>query len=480
MNRRNFALSWGRKLFFGISWPLSIALGIIYLRSFILPVSTQDWIYVISTYIGHFGLLNAIFYFLLFCPVVLLFPTYYVSRFWSLLLILVLNISILTDALSFSTYGLHIYSYISNLFIEEGLEHLFGSQGLIVLGVGLFILSILIWIRGEMNWRFMQGRFSNPVKNWYLVLIAVCLITSKALFSFGSVHENLAGMFPVNLNFEKSEKELREVKKLHYPKDKIACDGKQNPNFVLITLKNWSMDDLNEERMPKVFHMLKHGKLYTSHRTVTEGYEKSMFSLLYSIPASYSGSLNKEQPALYQELAKRKYEIVPAAYDQWIGNRSGEEISTYFMSIALEGAEADETIQSLILKLQQEGLLANTHIIMTGLQSASGTVPLIWISPDKQSAQLKHITTHYDVMPSFMERVWGCKNVFKVASTGEPLSTTERDWYIFTTKNGFKVVDVKQTGTITIENGNVTTDGSARRELIFPALKLMLKFNRPD
>lgn len=479
MNRRNFALSWGRKLFFGISWPLSIALGIVYFRSFILPVTTQDWIYVITTSIGHFGILNAIFYFLLYCPVILLFPTYYISRFWSLLLILVLNAFIITDALSFSTFGLHLYSYLSKLLVEEGYHHLFGENGVVILGAGAFLLSILIWIRGELNWRFMQGRFSNPVKNWYLVLIVLCLVTSKSLYSFGSVHKNLAELFPVNLNFSRDEKDASPLKKLFYPKEKIVCEGKQNPNIVLITVKNWSMESLNEEQMPKVFHMLRHGTLYSSVKSVAESVEDSKFSFFYSLPSTYSKSLTNQQPLLFQEMEKRKYEFVPEAFNQWLANRTGEEISTYFMNIALEGAEADEVIQSLILKLQSEELLKNTYIIMTGLQSSSGSVPLVWISPDRKSSEVNHSVTHYDVIPTLMERAWGCKNVFASASTGEPLSKKDRDWYIYTTKNGFKIMDVKG-GSVTVENGNVSVEGEARRELVFPALKLLTKFNRPD
>lgn len=149
------------------------------------------------------------------------------------------------------------------------------------------------------------------------------------------------------------------------------------------------------------------------------------------------------------------------------------------MNIALEGAEADEVIQSLILKLQSEELLKNTYIIMTGLQSSTGSVPLVWISPDRKSGEVNHSVTHYDVIPTLMERAWGCKNVFASASTGEPLSKKDRDWYVYTTKNGFKIMNVEG-GSVTVENGNVSVEGEARRELVFPALKLLTKFNRPD
>ncbi len=91
MNRRSFVLSWGRKLFFGFSWPLTSLIALTYLRSYIVPHTTADWAYFIATYVGHFGMLNAIVYFLVYCPIVLLMPSYYISRFWSLILIMSLN-----------------------------------------------------------------------------------------------------------------------------------------------------------------------------------------------------------------------------------------------------------------------------------------------------------------------------------------------------------------------------------------------------
>src|SRR5205085_8873388 len=109
-------------------------LTIVYLKSFILPSTATDLFYFVTTLIGHTGLLTAIAYFLLYCPVILLLPTYYVSRLWSLVLIVALNLFILIDALSFSHYHLHVYSYISKLVLEFGIDHLLGSN------IGLMIL----------------------------------------------------------------------------------------------------------------------------------------------------------------------------------------------------------------------------------------------------------------------------------------------------------------------------------------------------
>lgn len=492
MNRRNFALSWGRKLFFGISWPLSSILALVYLRSFILPETVGDGIYFATAYIGHFGILNAIVYFLLYCPVILLMPSYYISRFWSLLLILSLNLFILIDALTFSTYHHHIYSYLGNLFLEVGTEYLVGKTvGPVLIYVGLAVFALLIWLRGEMIWRSMQGRFSNPVKNWYLGIIALALVVSKLMFFYGDIHPKLSQVFPLDVNFSKgSATRPYDNRKFYYPTQDMSCTGKQNPNVVLIVIKEWGNEEFKEEFLPLMFHLKRHALSFNSHTNVSMDPKGGLFSLLYSIPSSYQPSVKKTLPALFQELEKRKYEMTSvdeasedtmAEVNHWIENRSGEEIRPYYLSVILKqhSSEAEKVIHEVILALQREDLLKGTHILITGAYSASGKTPFLYVTPDRRSGDFEHSTSHYDVMPSLMEKIWNCKKVFKAATAGFPLEQKERDWMLVTGPDSYRIIDLKNNGeTVEVKDG--VFSGQGRKELIFPALKLMTKYSRPD
>lgn len=502
MNRRKFALSWGRKVFFGISWPLTLLLTIVYLRSFILPASATDWFYYVTTLVGHTGILTALAYFLFYCPVVLLLPTYYVSRIWSLLLVALLNVFVLVDALSFSSFHLHVYGYISKLVMEQGLNHLLGSSaGLIILISGVVILSVLIWIRGEMIWRSMQARFSNPVKNWYLVFIFICLLISKSIFHYGDIHPNLAEIFTVNLNFPRAEKTYKDNRRFFYPKGDLQCVGKLNPNIFMIVLKEWSADQFNADVMPKTFHMKKHAVNYLNHRGVATNGDSAMFSLLYSLSATYLSSADESLPALMTELTKRKYEQVhfmvnpsetdPLKRDEssmqqfrdWTNNRSGEEINPHFILMALDqhSSLVDNYIQEVILQLQKDDLLKNSYVLITGNFAANGqNVPLLWVSPDRQAREVQHVTTQYDVIPTLLTKSLGCKKAFSTTGFGESMENKSRDWYISTTENGFIINDVATNGTIQVENQKIEVKGTARKELIFPALRKLTKFNRPE
>jgi membrane-anchored protein YejM (alkaline phosphatase superfamily) len=501
MNRRKFALSWGRKLFFGISWPLSSILGLLYFRSFILPESGTEFIYVLLTYLGQFGIFNTLVYFFLFAPVVLIFPTYYISRFWSLILILLLNLFIFLDAYSFSSYHHHIYSYIYKIILPSGFHHFIGaSAGVILLSVATFVIAILIWIRGELLWRSMQARFSNPVGYWYLLLILVTLGLSKTMFHYGTIHPKLSDLFPINLNFKKTSLANTDNRKFFYPSGDLECRGKQNPNLVLIVLNEWDQTDFNLNEMPKVFHMRRHAHTFNSHVSNGLDTDTGLYSLMYSVPATYMDSTRKIRPAIFDVLKARKYEIVDfqnrekdsivhdeslnLKINQWSETRAVDNFQPFFISmvIAQKSTSADREIQKILFQLLKHGLLKNTNILITGAYGGkkSNHTPLVWITPEPKGVEFNHPTSHFDLMPSVMEKLWGCRKSHKEASAGNSLLNPKREWFLISSKKDFKILDVKRNNLTTVKEGQISDIGDhPRHEFVFSAMKLMTKFYRP-
>ncbi len=481
MNRRKFSLSWGRKIFFGISWPLSSILTLVYLRSFIIPDSQTDWFYYFATLIGHVGLVNALVYFLLYVPVVLLIPTYYISRIWSLVLILTLNLYILADGLSFSSYQLHIYSYLSGLFALEGIHHLVGSSEVFsVIVVGILIVAGFIWLRGERYWRYMQGHFSNPVRNWYFVLILISLGTGQLLYRYSHIHPGYSDLFPFSLNSYLSPQVQHDNRTFFYPADDLVCLGKNNPNVVLLVIKEWGQEQLSRDLMPKVFHMKKYALSFNLHRGGSRHIDGGLFSLLYSVPSSYMSYAKNIKPAFYTELKTRKYDFFENQGSELRPVGAGKP---FFISRIMKSnpREADEEIHRYILELQKNNLLNNTHILITGATSGASSkfTPLVWMNPDKKSVDFYHPTSHFDVLPSLMKKIWGCKKSFKMASVGEPLEYADRDWMFVGGVNDFEVFDFKMNSSIIVKEGVIKVKGNPRRALIFKALRSMMTFNRP-
>lgn len=490
MNQRKFVLSWGRKMFFGLSLPVSYLVGLVYLRSFILPQNTEEWVYFFTTFIGQFGLLNAVAYFLLFCPIILLAPSYYVSRIWSMILMIALNLAILMDSLSFSTFHLHLYSYIWKPLVDNGFSNLFSSAAAtILLTIACLTFAVVIWFRGEILWRKMQTRFSNPVKNWYLVMIVIGLLISK----FGlheKVSTSLAAVFPLNKESIRPIDHHKDTRKIAYPASELNCSGKSNPNLVFILVDEWNRDQFSAEEMPLSFHMKNHGISFTSHYNVASDVEGGKFSLFYSLPASYQPSASKSGPAMFGVMKKRNYDISsfstsadPDTYQgfkTWITSRTGEVMNPFFLSLEFKqgGASVDAYIQEVVKDLQKADMLKNTFIVITGAHSSGDYLPLLWVNPDRRGGEVGHPTTVYDVVPTLMQRLWNCKNSFKVSSTGQLLDNVERDWILVTGNEEFKVIDLKNRGLLTVKDRFIKEEGSPRQKLLFPALKMMTEFYR--
>ena len=90
----------------------------------------------------------------------------------------------------------------------------------------------------------------------------------------------------------------------------------------------------------------------------------------------------------------------------------------------------DKMIHRILTDLEQRGLLANTWVVITGDhgQEINDTrnnfwghnsnfakyqthVPMfVWVPSQKQARTFSHRTSHYDIAPTILTRVYGCKN----------------------------------------------------------------------
>lgn len=477
MNRRKFAHSWGRKLFFGISWPLSMVVGCVYLTSFILPQTPVDWVYFALTYIGHFGLLNLITYFLLFAPVTSLMPGYYSSRVWALLLILALNSFIGIDALVFSQYHTHVYDYLLPIFLENRGYIFTNPLALIVFLVLIFILGIYIWVRGESHWRFMQGRFSNPIKNWYVVLILFFFVVSKVMFYSMNIAPKLGMMLPLDYNnITHAHQDSPDAQSFQNPYEKIQCGENETPNLVLLLIKDWNSENLNSQNLPHLTHFKDHTVSFENHRNVNENSLESEFSLLYSLPGAYINAVSLNENAFLTEAKKKNYSyysLLPGEINfSEIVSRTRESGNPFILKINANELEADQLIYDMVLEFQKKGLLDKTHFVITGVNSAPGKIPFLYFAPEAKEIVVDEFSSHYDILSSFMKTVWNCKKMPKIEGV-------EKDWYLVSHPVGYKIYDLKEKGSITYDGKKLSTEGHPRTELIFSSLKIMNRFFKP-
>lgn len=523
MNRRQFVLSWGRKLIFGLAWPIFSAIGLIYLQSFVLPQTPLEATYFALSFVGLYGFLCSVLYFIFYCPVVLIFPTYYFSRIWSLCLILLMGSMIFFDAYVFSQFRLHLNFFFLNLIYQKGITAFISNKAVFILfAVALSVASVVIWFRGNMTWRQMQKRFSNPVANWYLAVIFVCFGSSHLIRIYASASmERMQSLFPAQIALSGSLAfaPVKEIGRLYYPKGEMKCTGKGHPNIVFLVIKGLKYDSLKNEFNPNLSHLQTHGSIYRSHYSGSTDTMGGLFSLFYSLPSTYANAFRREKKSsvFLEELKKRKYQLIsftqnPAisadplfseftaqeivngslteSWKSWVDGGTATPPLFAFFSFDLnqsadqgttDMARVDREIRSLVLSMHYENVLKDTTIVITGDHGPDSGVegitedklktPFMIVWPHRAQKEFTHFTSHYDVVPTMMRELWNCKSNFSGFSVGKSLNDGPlHPWHLIEVDKNFALMDLEKSNFTRItDNGGFEVRDFMAQEL--PASK---------
>ena len=529
MNKKKFALSWGRKMFFGPGWLLTSIMGLTYLQSMIIPQGFGSWMYFLTTLVGHYGVILSLVYFFIFCPVILIFPSYYISRIWSILLILTLNLGIFFDSYLFSRYHFHLNSFLWEILKHNRTLDVFGLTPfkLGLMGFVTFIFLVLFWIRGESLWRRMCARFSNPVKNWYLVVVAVCFITSGLIHMFsyaegGGPVTRMANLFPLNFPvngkaflkkqgmIENGDSPLdHHYGNLYYPANSLKCSKPAAHHVVLVVVEDWK-DMADKSVMPNLSHYAQHSLNFSNHHSGGTNAQDGYFSLMYSLPPIYSVSVTRQKtmPIFVEQMKNAQADVVffksegttpVGTYFTDTKEGSLEEITPYlnqrietgvtkpfFMQVYLAGGnltKKDAELKEVINSLIKLGLVEKSVIIVTGSHSNTLSTPLFVMWPGKRPGTITKLTSHYDVLSTLMLEDWRCKNKMSDVSLGKSLfSTEETAKLVVGNYEHLMILDGKEPRMATIDHeATLKAEGAkvAEMKLILEALNQMTMFYRP-
>ncbi len=488
-------------MFFGLGLALTCLVAMNYFQSMIIPQTAGGWIFYLTTFIGHFGSLLALVYFLLYVPVVSVFPSYYVARIWSITLILAVNLFIFFDSYLFARFRFHMDSFLWTLLQDQEALSAFGlssfKMGLV--GFVTFILFCLMWFRGEKLWRSMQARFSNPVSNWYLAVIFLCLITGQIMHMYGEAKNirsitRISSLFPMyvaipgELLFDQSKvaDELKNdgqgYRDFYYPREPLKCAMKAPKNILMIVMDKWNQADLNAAEMPNLHHYSNHGLVFTNHFSGGLDNKDGYFSLLYSLPPTYTQSvLNQGTPPVFLDQIQKaqmekiflqlgakspinafqpdEKEISIDYLESSLSERKVEEVpKPFMMQVYLDSAslaDKDNNVRSVIELFIKNQLIKDTIIIVTGAYSENVKTPLVVIWPGKGAGEVNKLTSHYDILPTIMIEDWNCKNSSKQFSLGQSLFSKETNvLHVAGNYQKLEILDFKDQTITTVDQFN--------------------------
>ena len=462
MNRRSFALSWGRKIFFGISWPVSGLLFLIYLQSYLIPDGVESWVYFFSTSIALSGLFTTLAYFLIYYPIVSTLPGYYSCRIITILCVLLIHGGILLDGVIFSRFRFHLTPSQMELLPDLISTGMVPFTSILLISISLLGFIVFMLFQGARIWKRMQKRFTNPVSSWYFVFIAFCFVISHLLFSGESFQsfghgQSIASVFPLNYQTLLERPNAGNQKpSFRYPLEKMNCPGSETPNIFFLVVEGLQTEDLTEEGMPFTYHLPDHGTFFPNHHFHSRDSQNGLFGLFYSIPAIHRGVAKDSSAVFMSELKKRGYsffirsalpELESFGAQKFDGNflQSFSDSFTdlqspLFTLVEYPGNDylsVDQEIQRFFSLLHRKDLLRDSLIVITGShQTGDQKIPLIVTWPNRKKGEWSHRTTHYDVVPTIMQEIWSCKNSIASFSEGKSLYLApEKDWETYGRSN---------------------------------------------
>jgi len=320
MRRR--LLRWGS--WFAVANAGLLALvGLRYLWYYASLGPSVGWIYAVLAFAGQMSVL-AYLPFLALVPIILLVP-------WPRLIVplaVVLGTTVLSflvlDSLLFADNRYHLSVLTARLLAPQTWAFL-----TVYFVIGLLIESMLAsWI-----WR----RTLTPPRHWhgrYLALgLAFCFVASQLIHFFAEAHyyvpvTSFTRYLPLYFPLKDSRKlarlgfvdqaRARERNlvaalgrppggELHYPKSPLRCEPPRPlPNVLLIVIDAMRADSLNAISTPRMDAFARGALRFDRHYSGGNSSRAGMFSLFYSIPATYWDAFaDDHRPPLLMDLFRQ-------------------------------------------------------------------------------------------------------------------------------------------------------------------------------
>ncbi|CAH0532465.1 Inner membrane protein YejM [Vibrio stylophorae] len=282
-------------------------------------LSAIEWTYLITTQIGWFGVFS-----LLLCIGLWLiawlpsrgFKTIAVVIAFALLLLLKIDLT------TFEHYKFHINALLISMFLDAGsdvFELSWMSWLLFALSMVPSMLAIALAVIASN--RLSQHRaLWQGVLAWFVILLASQGIHAVEHAKFNPSLSQYNNQWPVyypltarkylyshgwvdQVAAEKQRLELKPIQTsaLNYPRGDLHFTAKaKQPNVLFILIDAWRIDDVNAAVMPHVSEFIPKTNQFKQHFSGGNSTQAGMFSLFYSIPATYWNSFQASQtPPLF-------------------------------------------------------------------------------------------------------------------------------------------------------------------------------------
>ena len=334
-------ISWGHWFsFFNIIAAMLI--GTRYIMDSEWPQTLLGQLYLVSSWVGHFGFLVFGLYILILFPASFLIPSQRLMRLFSVTVATVGLIVLILDSYAYKTLDLHLSPLVWDLLLSGEKSELNARwQYLFVLVPVIFLAELLI---AEYLWRKQRSFSRKKVGGTIAWFFGACFLFSHLIYIWADANvyypvtmqrSNFPLAYPMTAKTfmekhglldpstyakRKAEQGLVDSQHIRYPLQPLifANEGTKQ-NILMIMVDSLRSSAVNKETMPYLNTFAQNNLNFTNHYSSSNNNVDSLFGLFYGLPNQYLDSVRAEKlkPVLLSTLAKRHYNLGLFSGDQF-------------------------------------------------------------------------------------------------------------------------------------------------------------------
>lgn len=333
-NRIRLNLRWSLR-FWLLAGGLFMLIGLLYWPWLKIPPGyVLAAVYLALTHAGWFGLF-AIASLLVTLPLAILLPKV-IFRALCGMLALIVTILLAVDTQVFEQFRFHLNGFVITLFFTGGDTIAFSWLTWLIAALIACLLATALGIAG---WLASRRRFNRRTMACGYAIVLVSLIGSQGIHAWEDANyhrtiPNYSDTFPLYYPLTakdtlvrwgladagRIEAERRRASKLdhipdghfHYPLSPIAASVPAKPyNILFVMIDAWRFDDASAAAAPNISDFASRALRFTRHQSGGNSTQAGIFSLFYSIPATYFTAAKSSglRPAMMQLLANNHYQF---------------------------------------------------------------------------------------------------------------------------------------------------------------------------
>ncbi|WP_305810485.1 DUF3413 domain-containing protein [Photobacterium leiognathi] len=326
-------ISWGHWFsFFNII--AAMLLGTRYITHSDWPATLIGQLYLLLSWVGHFGFLVFGIYILIIFPASFLIPSQRLMRLFGVLVATVGLTALLLDTYAYQSVDLHLSPLVWDLLLSGDKTELNARwQYLFVVVPVIFLLELMC---SEWVWRKLRKLTRKHVGGPIAFVFGVCFLGSHLIYIWADANlyrpvtmqrSNFPLSYPMTAKTfmekhglldrqeyakRRAEQGVQNSELVRYPIQKLSFnDQGTGQNLMIIMVDSLRSDMITQTVMPNLSTFADQNLDFTDNYSSSNNDSTGVFGLLYGLPSGYANSIRaeKKSPILLNTLQNRGYRL---------------------------------------------------------------------------------------------------------------------------------------------------------------------------